>query len=743
MIQSLTYVELDLNLCSLSYGTAPCTASIPGTGTVKCYNTLKTCQDRENFAGSTQTVRFCEASDHYPESIDAIPSLLGVNYTPAIVSLGENLGQRASLSVTFKEHPHSDTGPAFDKYVAERGHDPWKRGTFWAKFRARHRSLRGRPIRLIMGEVGQTLEQMEVRHFFVDSFEGPSLDGTFTIVAKDALKFADGDRSQAPRLSNGFLNADLTAVATTATLSPSGVGNLEYPASGHVAIGGSEICAFTRSGDTLTLTRGQYNTQASAHEAQDRVQVCLVFTADPPEDILRTLFVDYCGISDAYIPYDSWAAETASKLGQVYSTCIAEPTGVDKLASEIVNVCGLAVWWDDLAPAIRLRVLGAIATDAALFDRTNVMEGSFAITDQPERRASQIWTYYAQINPLKKVDDADNYRSAALMVDTDAEQDYATPAIMKIHARWIADLGRQVALRVCALQLGRFRDPPRRISLSVPRGGKIAPALGSGYQVQADCLQTADGLQDTIPGQITRLKPEKGHYAIEMQEMLFTPMDDFDPSARTLIIDGNRLNVNLRDAYDQLYPAPDGSTVVTCIVESGVIVGSTSNSVPSLDVGDWPVGCEIRLYVYGRIQGKGGTANGTNAINPLSHGGTALYTRFPIKLYSNSGQLWGGGGGGGFVFPSGGTNSQGGGGQGQTPGETSGGSLPGQYGTTEAPGLGGGNAGDGGAAGQPGQSGGGRQGAGSPGGNAGKAIDGVSLVDFEDAPGSILGPQVN
>lgn len=51
------------------------------------------------------------------------------------------------------------------------------------------------------------------RYFVVDSFDGPTPEGKYTIIAKDVLKFADGDRSQAPDLSNGFLAADITASA--------------------------------------------------------------------------------------------------------------------------------------------------------------------------------------------------------------------------------------------------------------------------------------------------------------------------------------------------------------------------------------------------------------------------------------------------------------------------------------------------------------------------------------------------
>lgn len=754
MISALQYIEVDVPRCSLVYGTAPCTASIPTTGSIKCYQSRKTCQDIENFDEEVFTVRFSEAGDQYPADIEAINSLAGVSYTPAVVSLGENLGQRASLSVTFKDHRWSDTG-GFDKYLADRDYDPFTQGTFWGKFRGRHRSLRGKAIRFIQGSVSQTLAEMETRHFLIESFEGPSPDGAFTIVAKDALKFADGDRSQAPVLSNGFLNAVIDDNDLSLTLSPAGIGNAEYPTGTpdyYVAIGGKEIVKVTsRSGDVLTIQRAQFNTEAVAHDAQDRVQLCLVYESEPPEFILNDLFVNYCGLSADYIPYSSWEAESASKLGQVYSVCIPEPTGVDKLASEIVQVCGLAVWWDDLFAKIRFNVLGTVSTDAALFDRSNTIEATFGIRDQPERRASQIWVYYGQINPLKKVDETDNYRSTAITADFDAEDDYGTPAIKKIFARWIADLGRSVALRVGALQLGRFVDPPRAISLDIHRENPVAPVLGSGYQVKALCLQDETGAAATVPIQITRLRPDKDRWKIEAQEMLFTAQDDFNPDDRTIIVDGNRFNINLRDAYDQLYPTPDSDTVVNCIIESGVIVGSLNTSLFAFEVGDWSdaVGVEINLVINGRIQGKGGNgAIGSVGSRPGDPGGPALRTTVPINV-ENLGDIFSGGGGGGDGDSVDGRAGGGGGGAG-APGGIGGidrdGAKRSGDGTTEAGGAGGTQGGDGGAGGGPGLPGNDGPHSGTDwgaGGAAGTAIDGVSNITFIGPAGDIRGPQIN
>src|SRR5690606_12697022 len=98
----------------------PCQAELGVTGSIKCFNTLKTCQDPDNFINAPVTLRFAVPTDYLPRDIDCIPNVRDVSITPGVISLGENLGTRSSVTVVFDDHPHSDTGPGFDKYWSER-----------------------------------------------------------------------------------------------------------------------------------------------------------------------------------------------------------------------------------------------------------------------------------------------------------------------------------------------------------------------------------------------------------------------------------------------------------------------------------------------------------------------------------------------------------------------------------------------------------------------------------------------
>ncbi len=585
----LTYVEIDVDYCSLTYGVAPCTASIPGTGTAKCFNTRSSCQDLNNFTNAPVTLRFAVASSFRPLDIEVdAASIESISYSPTIISLGENLGQRSSLTVTFKDHRHSDTGQAGDKYLDDRGYNPYAQGTFWGKFRSRQRFLRGRPMRLIQGVKGQLLAEMDTRHFLIESFDGPGLDGMFTITAKDVLKLADADRAQAPLLSRGSLSTDINSAVTSAVLTPAGIGNSGYPASGYLNIGGKEIVAFTRSADTLTITRAQFGTGATDHKAGDRCQVCLIYDADDPADVVADLFQNYASIPSSAIPLANWQAETGAYYRRLVSACIAEPTSVNKLVSELIVQCGLAIWPDDVENIIRLQVLRNIATDAERFDDSNIVAQSLRVREQPEKRISQVWTFFGLKTPLLPLDDPSSYRSSARLVDLDAEENYGQPAIKKIFSRWIPSGGLTIAERANQIQLGRYVNAPRHFTFSLFRRGAETPTLGEGCRLLGMPMQDLTGAYENVPAQITRLNSGAGLWEVEATEVLFNSAYDEGEGTPTVIFDANELNIDLLTRFEDLFPSAAHGDTVNFYVNEGVIIGSNSTSVAAMTVGNWP-----------------------------------------------------------------------------------------------------------------------------------------------------------
>lgn len=567
-------------------GDAP-TETVPAVA-LKCFNSLGTCSDRTNFADDPVTLRFAKPTADLPhDDIEVVEACIeSVEYSPAIISLGEDLGQRASIKVTLRDFPHPDNGDGFDKYPTHRDYDAYRQGTFWGRFRARNPFLRGRALRFIRGYLGQALADMETHHFVIESFDGPGLDGRFTVVAKDVLKLADGDRAQAPLLNTGRLNAGITAGAASATLTPSGIGDEEYAASGYLNIGGKETVAFTRSGDTLTLTRGQFNTTGVAHEAGDRCQQCLYYPAWDPADISNDLLTTFAGVAASYITLADWQAETAAYYRRVLTALIPEPTPVKKLLTELVQQVGMAIWSDDLNQKIRLQVLRSIETGAETYDDSNIDTGSLTVREQPQKRVSRVQTFFGLKTPFEPLDEPSSYRSSALTPDTTAELNDGK-AIKRIYSRWIPFGGLTAAERVNEIQLGRFVTAPRHISLRLSRASSETPTMGKGVRVQTKAMQDETGANANVPGQITRLRPGEALWDVEIEEMLFEDLNTEDLNTHTITIDAETFNENLRAHHDLLYASITAGDSVVCNILSGVVVGSTSTSTRAMEIGNW------------------------------------------------------------------------------------------------------------------------------------------------------------
>jgi hypothetical protein len=569
-VNVVTVVEIDVPRCQLTYGVAPCAAVLGTTGDRKCFNSRATCQDLANYDPASYTLRFVRPSADV-EAFDAIPSLAGVSVTPQVINPGVDLGQRESVSLSFVDHPDSDA--LFDKYIADRGYNPYNRGTFWGRFRARFPTLKGRALRVYRGESGQALADMRVWHYVIDSTAGPA-QGKFAIVAKDALKLADGDTAQAPQINTGTLLAPLAAGATSATLSPAGIGNLEYPASGKCSIGGNEVCEFTRADDVLTLVRGQSNTEDKNHDEDELVQVGLIFDAQRPSDILYDLFTIYTDIDPAWLPLADWQAEVDTFLGRLFGAEIYDPTDVKKLANELIEQCGLVIWTDTETQRVELRVLRPVSSTVSVIDTTRMVLGSYKAQEQPSKRVSEVWTYFGLVNPLAKLDDRNNYRSAA--VDFDHLADDAEPvAIKKIFSRWIQLFNRSAAERLNSLQIARYSKAPRKFSFELWRTDPAAPAIGTGTRLEHFELQDDTGADTIAPAQVISYEFGDDTTALQAEEMLFAA----DVEGKSVTIDVDAFNVNLRDLYDEFYTPPAQYEAITFRVLAGVTVGSVPGKI--------------------------------------------------------------------------------------------------------------------------------------------------------------------
>ena len=471
-------VEIDLDYCSLTYGTAPCTAVLGTTGVRKCYNTYKTCQVQSVFSKTTKTYKFASPRSNFPIGtgvyFPVLNSVSAISTTVNIAGSDESLnafGRRATVTVSLQDFPYDDTYT--DKYRDQRisgtaqtdegGYQPKDRGTFFTKMRARNPYYVGRPLRILDGYIdGGTLSGVRTRGYIITNMTGPDSNGTFTIEAKDILALADDKKAVAPIAARGNLVANITNTDTTLTLQPAGIGDLEYSASGYAVVG-SEIVTFTRSADVVTLTgRGLRGTTAASHNALDTFQQAIDYSHQRVDDVIYDLLVNYAKIPSSYIDFPAWQDEVTTWLASLYiDTTITSPTGVNTLVGELA-VLGISIWWDDVNQKIGLKANRPLYNDVAtrLTDRDNIKDIEYQ--DQDQYRLTQVHFYSVQADPTKGVSSKDNYNRLVVTIDSTSEGAlaYGDTRVREIMCRWLNAGSDSVTGILSRRLLKRFNTAP-------------------------------------------------------------------------------------------------------------------------------------------------------------------------------------------------------------------------------------------------------------------------------------------
>ena len=466
----LVVVDLVLDSCANTYGVAPCTAA--GAVGSECNNTFFTCQDTANFNKTTKTYRFCENVADIPAGVAIFPALGKMNLAPTKIE-PNGIGQRASVTVTFKDFPHHDRG--IDQYAGTRDYNATEQGSFFGKLKARNPHYINRKLVIRTGFIDPdnfdtTFDSdFQTRTYFIERIDGPDANGIVKVIAKDVLKLADKDRSQAPLLSDGELDAGIIDTDTSLVLAAGY--STTYPTAGTIRLN-NEIITYTgKSGDTLTgLSRGQHNTIANSHNAGDVVQICLTYTAAKPSDVLEDLLITYAGVDPAFIPSADWGIENDTKLASHSMTVvIPEPTGVKELIEEVLQSTISYMWWDEITQEINFKVVFPVDNRTivqSLDDTDHLVEDSVGVRDEEKRRLTEVIVYYDQHNPVDE-EKKTNFSKVYAQVDTDAESanEYGVKATLEVISRWITTNGP--AIEIAGRSLGLYKVTPKTIKFKL------------------------------------------------------------------------------------------------------------------------------------------------------------------------------------------------------------------------------------------------------------------------------------
>lgn len=709
----LIYVELDCPRCENTYGVAPCTAS--GALGSECKNTPATCQDFPNYSADTpQTIRWVSPTDYVFKEVYAVPNLSDVNTNSQRINPGENLGKRERVTATFKNHKHNDSD--LDPYVDNRLYNPYLQGTYWGKFAAIYPNIQGFPLRVLRGNTGLSYSEFEKSHYIADSGQLSGDNTGYTIVAKDVLDFAEGNKTLCPTPSQGLLSAGISASSTSVTLEPVGIGS-QYPASFDASIG-EEAVICTRSGDVVTFTqRGAYNTVATTHDEGDTLQVMESFVSQNVSQILERL-LEYTDTPIDYYNQSQWDAEVV-KVSSPNLTCrIAEPTPVFELIQDLMRDMALDIHTDVVSKKVVMRFLTKELITKEITDETIV--GTPQAKFYPDKRVDLFFISFGRRNPLEKMDVTKNYPTTLIRPSQNPVNLLTgNPAAIRRHySRWIPSTLRTQASKTAEFIVGRYEIAPRGLMCGMKYD--MAPSIGEVVNVTTRVFEDYLGVTPTIPMQVVSLSKDQGNYKLELEEFNAA---NLAPETTDIIVSLTDTLVNLggfstlRDIYDSVYSSLPAGSNVRFEADDGVVFGSTTTDF-AVRVGEWPeiVTDGVTLQIVNLfIAGKGGIGGITGG----GAGGKAFYTRYDVELIDCT--IGGGGGGGGGGGP---PYYYGGNGAGYTRGSGA---------TLTLGGTGYGNGGNLGAAGQTTSFG--------SGGAAGVAIDGVSYCTLTTT--TVYGSQIN
>lgn len=510
--EPITIVGLVMDYCSLTAGIGLCTATENGDN--KCYNTRTTCNDPTNYTKTTKEYKFCQPRSSLPRGENMFPVIEGdVKKSATSTTAGAGLGKRAVVKVKLKDFPHHDRG--VDPYVSERSYNPLERGTFAGKFLKRNPYYEGRTFKIYHGYIADTFSWSDfvIEEYDIIDITGPD-NGSFEITGKDILVRTYERKSQYPAVSNGSLLSDITDVATSATLSPAGIGDSEYPASGYVAIG-KEVMAFARTADALTLTRAQWGTEAKDHKSDDLVQVCASWDSVNIIDVLEELLVSGAGLPASYIPTADWETErdlwmTAASVKGI----LMKPESIEKVLAELSESFMFDIWWDATAQEVRIKSLSpepSGATINMITEVSNIKKGSLKIERKSKDRYTEIRVFYNKID-YSESDSIENFASVRISSDVSrsGSDRYNGNSIKTIKSRWF-DASANAA-QLAGRLLARFADTPETITFMLDNKDHDKIEMAGRVELNSWQFQDFSGANESRKFQILEIaENESGH----------------------------------------------------------------------------------------------------------------------------------------------------------------------------------------------------------------------------------------
>ena len=504
-------VDVVLDVCKWSFGSAPCAAAIGSGGvTARCYNTYSTCPAKASYSQlyGGRTYRFARADGPLLPGVEAHRIIESITPVP-----GSGIDEAAGLGgigkVTIKLRDFLDTVDVPDPYRTLR---EVREGPFLAKLEARNAYYQGRPVLVYTGFLDPdgtlNIGGMRIQRYVLEDIKFGA-KGEVTITAKEPQKLLD--RAMLPVPTSAELAADMTAGDLSFTLRSGH--SITETADFWVKIDDEIMKVGARTGDACTGLTRQYTgtgTVAAAHDADTKVQVGYVGEG-VRIDAAVVAALTSSGIDPSLIDSATFATTVARWLTNHYYTWFYfDPKPAMKRVVDFLRAGSAFGFWDSEAQVFRFDVMHPRTPDqdVSTFTATgNLTSRPVEVTRLQERQKTRCLILYAlrdwSKDPEAEETQANEYQRIQGHLDLGAESANARNAVLpEVIIAPFCPATMQAELQSMAFRfVNRNVIPPRSVKfgLEARDGHELRPGTlveiecpelidESGAQVATECL---------------------------------------------------------------------------------------------------------------------------------------------------------------------------------------------------------------------------------------------------------------
>lgn len=441
-----------------------------------------------------------------------LPYIKSINYLPTEISDSFAISGRIKIEMAEDTQIPSHTDP-YSMVRAIKGV-----GGIWKTILARYPNIRGKQISIYngFGEGSPTLRWSGT----IDDITIKS-DGSIVIEAFDPVRSMKD--TYLPERREVKLSANVSSASTSLPCKYSSLTTgYDYWR------GGDEIIKITGRNtaiNTIYCERGSFETQPETYSDGEKITpVWVVGTMGEvfspgqlnPFSVMSTILLPAAGLTTDMIDLAQFAYCTTwpTTDGDVFAV-VTEPTPIEQLYFELVDLCGCKSWWGEDQKIHIKRINQPSSAISSTITDDNIINGSVSLDLRLSKRLSRYWLYWGQ-NPVGAVGESSAYKYLTASINAEYESSNVYDEIIEEtnYCRWLSDTwtsieDMQLRTKVyVSRKTFAMRDPHPIISFAKDLSEGSTILTGDIVRVRTTEYQDKDGNAQNLLGMIIYRDPD-------------------------------------------------------------------------------------------------------------------------------------------------------------------------------------------------------------------------------------------